>query len=141
MIHLEIINSSEPLALGLYEYEFDHIRIGRSKKNDLIFLEPEIPLKYLILRIVNNQLIVQSFKRSSFFFVNGKKVSGTLKLHPNDVLAFGVHQIRIIKSAQTSATEDFSSIYEDFIKEASELKFALDFIEEVLIEIEGHDRV
>ncbi len=141
MIHIEVINSSEPLALGLYEYEFDQISIGRSKKNDLVFLNRELPLKYLTLKIVQNQLIIQSSPQSPYFFINGKKLSGSLKLHINDTLSFASHNIRIINYALTNRVEDFSATYEEFSKEAPELKFALDFIEEVLIELEGTTRV
>ena len=141
MIYLEVIKSSEPLALGVYEYEFDQINIGRSKKNDLIFLDRELPLKYLALKIIQGQLIVQSLTRSPYFFVNGKKVSGTLKLNPNDIIAFGQNQIRIIKSAPSSRAIDFSSAYEEFNQKTPELKFALEFIEDVLVELEKDSHV
>lgn len=136
MIHLEIIKSSEPWALGIYEFEFDHISIGRSKKNDLIFLDPLIPLNYLVIKILQGQLVVQSLLRSPFFFVNEKKVSGILKIKPDDIISFGDNHIRIIKSAVTNQSVDFSIAYDDFNNNTPDLKFALDFIEEVLIKLE-----
>lgn len=141
MIHVEIIKSNDPLALGVYEYEYDQINIGRSKKNDLIFLDKELPLQYLILKFTQGHLIVQSLTRSPYFFVNGKKVSGTLKLHPNDIIAFGQNQIRIIKSFSTDGVIDFSIAYEEFLQKSPELKFALEFIEEVLIDLEKDTHV
>jgi pSer/pThr/pTyr-binding forkhead associated (FHA) protein len=141
MIYLEVTKSSDPLVLGMYEYEFDQISIGRSKKNDLIFLDRELPLHYLVIKLVQGQLIVQSLTRAPFFFVNGKKISGTLKLKDNDIVAFGDNQIRIIESAVTNHSVDFSSTYEDFNKSSPELKFALEFIEEVLIDLEKDTNV
>lgn len=141
MIHLEIIKSSDPLALGIYEYEFDQINIGRSKKNDLIFLDKELPLEFLTIKIIQDHLVVQSLNRSPYFFVNGKKVSGTLKLNPNDTIAFGQNQIRIIKSLPTNGIIDFSAVYEEFMQKSPELKFALEFIEEVLIDLEKDTHV
>lgn len=141
MIYLEVTKSSDPLVLGVYEFEFDQISIGRSKKNDLIFLDRELPLNYLHIKMVQGQLIIQSLTRSPFFFINEKKVSGTLKIKANDTIAFGDNQIRIIKSAETNQSIDFSSAYDDFNKSAPELKFALVFIEEVLIELEKDTRV
>ncbi len=141
MIYLEVLKSSDPLAVGLYEYEFDQVSIGRSKKNDLIFLDVELPLHYLAIKMIQGQLVVQSLTPSPYFFVNGKKVSGTLKLKPNDVIDFGDNQIRIIKSSLSNITPDFSSLYEEFNKKSPELKFALEFIEEVLLELEGNSNV
>lgn len=141
MIYVEVIKSSEPLALGVYEFEFDQISIGRSKKNDLIFLDKELPLQFLTIKFMQGQLIVKSFTRSPFFFVNGKKVSGTLKIKPNDTIAFGDNQIRILKSELTNEAADFSLAYEEFVNKTPELKFALDFIEEVLIDFEKESNV
>jgi hypothetical protein len=90
---------------------------------------------------VQGQLIVQSLNRSPFFFVNGKKVSGTLKLKANDTVAFGENQIRIIESAVTNQSVDFSTAYDDFNKSAPELKFALEFIEEILMDFEKDTHV
>jgi hypothetical protein len=141
MIYLEVTKSSDPLVLGLYEFEFDQISIGRSKRNDLIFLDLELPLKYLQLKIIQEQLVVQSLNRTSFFFINGKKISGTLKVKNNDIIAFGDNQIRIVKSAVSNPPVDFSSSYEHFNKSVPELKFALEFIEEVLVDLEKDSHV
>jgi pSer/pThr/pTyr-binding forkhead associated (FHA) protein len=141
MIYVEITKSSDPLALGVYEFEFDLISIGRSKKNDLIFLDKELPLQFLTIKFVQGQLVVQSFTRSPFFFVNGKKVSGILKIKAGDTIAFGDNMIRIIKSDPTNKSVDFSSAYEEFNKNTPELKFALDFIEQVLIDLEEGSNV
>ena len=141
MIYLEVTKSSDPFALGVYEFEFDQISIGRSKKNDLIFLDTELPLKFLVIKIVQEQLIVQSLTKSPYFFVNGKKISGTLKINNNDTIAFGDNQIRILQSATTNKSVDFSSNYETFNKSTPELKFVLDFIEEILIELEKDTNV
>lgn len=140
MIHLEILTSSDPLAVGLYEFEFNHIHIGRSKKNDLIFLDRELPLQYMTIQIIQDKngpgLIVKSLTRAPFFFVNGKKISGVLKIRPNDVIAFGENKIKIHAFAQTNDETDLSEAFKGFAANASELRFALDFIEEVLIEVE-----
>lgn len=141
MIYLEVTKSCDPLALGVYEFEFDQIAIGRSKKNDLIFLDQQLPLLFLNIKFLQGQLVVQSITRSPFFFVNGKKVSGTLKLKNNDVIAFGDNQIRIIKSGVSNEAIDFSGAYEEFNHKAPELKFALEFIEQILIDLEKDTNV
>jgi pSer/pThr/pTyr-binding forkhead associated (FHA) protein len=136
MIYLEITKSSDPLLLGLYEFEFDQISIGRSKRNDLVFLDKELPIVFMHLKIIQEHLVVKSLKRSPFFFINGKKISGTLKLKLNDLIAFGDNEIRILKYGMTNQPNDFSSDFEEFNQKTPELKFVLDFIEEVLIDLE-----
>lgn len=141
MIYLEVLDSKDPLALGLYDYEYDQVSIGRSKKNDLIFLEKELPLHYLVIKFIGGQLVVQGQVKEPYFFVNGKKISGTLKLKPNDTIAFGNNKIRVIKAMESNVSADFSSAYEAFNKSSPELKFALDFIEEVLLDMEKDPHV
>lgn len=140
MIHLEILASSDPLAVGLYEFEYDHVHIGRSKKNDLIFLEKILPLHFMNLHIVQDShgthLVARSLTRSPFFFINGKKISGLLKIRPNDIIAFGDNQIKIINFHKNREEDDLSKAFSDFAKNAGELRFALDFIEEVLLDYE-----
>ncbi len=140
MIHLEILTSSDPLAIGLYEFEFNHVHIGRSKKNDLIFLDREFPLQYMTIEIIQDKhgpgLVVRSLTRTPFFFVNGKKISGVLKVRPSDVISFGENKIKIHGFALTTNETDLSEAFQGFEANAKELRFALDFIEEMLVEIE-----
>ncbi len=140
MIHIEILTSNDPLAIGLYEYEYDSISIGRSKKNDLIFLDHELPLSYLSLQVNDDQkssyLVIRSLTPTPFFFINEKKISGVLKIRIGDIIAFGENKIKIINFKKTREETDLNDDYNKFSKEAPELRFALDFIEEVLIDLE-----
>src|SRR6218665_2323540 len=115
MIHIEILSSSDPLAIGLYEFEFDHLLIGRSKKNDLIFLDKELPLNYMLLQVAVDKsvpyLFVKSLTRSPFFFVNGKKISGILKIRNNDIIAFGENKIKILYFQKTKTEDDLSDAF------------------------------
>ena len=141
MIYLEVEKSNDPLALGIYEFEFDQISIGRSIKNDLIFLDEELPRNFLLIKFVQGYLIVKNLTRLPFFFVNGKKVSGTLKINVNDTISFGQNQIRVIKFKLSNQPIDFPVFYEKFHQEVPELKFSLDFIEQVLIDLEKDSNV
>jgi hypothetical protein len=141
MITIEIIKCKDALALGQYEYQFDQITIGRSRKNDLIFLDAQLPLNFLIIKFIQGQLVIQSKMKEPFFFVNRKKISGMLKLKINDVIAFGDNQLRITNASMSAPHADFSAAYEDFNNKSYELKFALEFIEEVLIDLEKDPHV
>lgn len=140
MITIEVIKSSNHSALGVYEYAYDLLHVGRSLKNDLIFSDKQLPLKYLVLKIIeeNGQpgMIVKSQGAGPYFFVNGKKVSGTLKIRQGDQITFGENRLQIVKFERTHHEQDLSEIYQRLEKSAPELKFALEFIEEVLIDLE-----
>lgn len=140
MIHLEILSSSDPLAVGLYEFEYDHVHLGRSKKNDLIFLDKALPLNFMVLEIIQDSqgthLVAKSKSPTPFFFINGKKVSGLIKVRHSDVIAFGDNQIKILNFQRTHEEQDLSQAFTDFAKNSNELRFALDFIEEVLMDNE-----
>ena len=76
MIKIEVTKSNDQYIKGLYEYEFDQIHVGRSKKNDLIFTDPELPLRYILLTIYQDPhgqyLVARSLGDQSYFFLNGK---------------------------------------------------------------------
>jgi hypothetical protein len=141
MIHIEVSKSSIPEALGLYEFEFDKISIGRSKKTDLIFLDKNLPLEFLVLSFSQNHLVIKSTTKDPAYYLNGKKVSGSLRLKAGDLISFGEHELKIIKATSTAFDEDLSEAFDKFNQEASELKFALEFIEETLIALEENNHV
>ncbi len=145
MITIEILKSNEETALGLYEYDFDIIHLGRSLKNDLIFSDKELPLKYLQLKIIEDKgvhnLIVKSLSTEPYFFINGKKITGTLKIRPGDTIAFGANKLIISDFKKTQTDVDLREAFERFDKASPELRFALEFIEEVLIEQEKNQNV
>lgn len=141
MINISITKSNDPDAIGEYDFYYNIIHIGRSKKNDIIVLDKELPLFFLKLEIVEEKnreaLVVRSVDRLPYFFVNGKKISGTFKLGTKDVISFGQNNIVINKFMKTSFEEDLSSIFNKFEANAPELRFILNSIEEKLIEIES----
>jgi pSer/pThr/pTyr-binding forkhead associated (FHA) protein len=141
MIHIEVLKSSIPDAIGLYEFEFDQLSVGRSKKCDLIFLDKGLPLEFLIIHYSSSHLIVKSTTKDPAYYLNGKKVSGSLRIKPGDIISFGEQEIKIVAAEKTKQDEDLSAVYEKFNQEAGELKFALEFIEETLVEMEEKQNV
>lgn len=136
MIKIEITQSSDSLAIGLYDYLYDQIFIGRSKKCDLIFLEKEFPLRYLTITANENALIIQSEAGAPPYFINGKKTSGAFKLKKNDLVVFGNHHLKILDFKKTNFPIDLSPFYEKTPNASPEVKDALLFLEEKLIELE-----
>ena len=141
MINISITKSNETDAIGVYDFFYNIVHIGRSRKNDVIVLDKELPLFFLKLEIIEEKgrevLVVRSQDRLPYFFVNGKKISGTLKLKPNDTLSFGHNHIVINNFQKTSLEEDLTPVFNQFESEAPELRFILEAIEEKLIEIES----
>jgi hypothetical protein len=140
MITVEIFESSNELMLGEYQYYFDTIFIGSSKKADIIFAEDNLPSKFLSITFLKDQLFVTNEENSMFYFVNNKKMSGARKLMIGDNITINSHKIKILDFKKNS-TKSLENYYEDFQKNHSELQFALDFIEEKLIELETNSPV
>ena len=136
MIKLEIIDSIDPLSIGMYNYLYDQVFIGRSKKCDLIFIEKSLPLKFITLSALENSLVAQSEPDSPAYFINGKKSTGAFKLKINDVLTIGAHQIKILDYKKTHEVIDLTPFYEKISSSSPEIKEALAFIEEKLISLE-----
>jgi len=86
-------------------------------------------------------LIVKSHVKSPAFYLNGKKINGTLKLNLGDIISFGSQEIKVISFNQIIKEEDLSADFERFSEKASELQFALDFIEDVLLQMEEDKHV
>lgn len=140
MIYIEVTKSSDPTAIGLYDFCFDTIYIGRSKKSDLIILDQNCPLHYLELKIINNQLIIKNFKNQNHFFINGKKVSGTLKLKTRDIISFGKESFTIKDFSSTQNIQvDITELYSQFKAKHPELEFSLKTIEKIIIELEAEE--
>ncbi len=139
MINIEILDSSFSSAIGHYPFEFDIVYIGRSKKADLIFNDKELPLRYLTIKFVHNQLIIENESDSPFYFVNGKKLSGARKLKIGDIIQFGKHKLKILDASLNpprSKNDDLHLYYDSFNKESPELKFLLEFLEEEIVKLE-----
>lgn len=145
MIKIDVDKCNDPTALGQYIFDYDILHIGRSLKNDLIFTDKELPLHYLQLKIVDDRgipgMVVKSLQTEPFFFINGKKVSGSLKLRLGDVVSFGGNQFIVSGFVKSDKETDLGEAYERFDKTTPELKFALEFIEEILIEEEKAQNV
>jgi hypothetical protein len=141
MINISITKSNEADAIGVYDFYYNIVHIGRSRKNDVIVLDKELPLFFLKLEIIEEKgrevLVVRSQDRLPYFFVNGKKISGTLKLKRNDTISFGNNHIVINNFQKTSLEEDITPIFNEFEAKTPELKFILEAIEEKLIELES----
>lgn len=137
MINLEIIASSNSDEIGNYPYEFDCIYIGNSKRADIQINDKRIPSKYLTIKCILNQLIIKNETLSPFYFVNGKKISGARKLKRGDIITIESLQIKIIDFDKTEKDENLEQYHQSLDKNANELRFLLDILEEKILEIEG----
>lgn len=140
MITIEVLQSNIPESIGLYEYQFESIYVGRSKKADLIFNDSALPSKFLTIKIKKNNLVVFNEPDTPFYFVNSKKMSGQRKLQIGDLIQFGEHVIKIISfNANEVKREDenLHELYANFQKEVPEQQFLLRFFEEEIINLEN----
>ena len=141
MIKLEITQSPDPLTIGIYDYSFDQVFIGRSKKCDLIFLENQFPPCYLTLSINENNLSVSQNISGPSFLINGKKTSGVSKLKINDNIKIGGYIIKVLDFKNTVIPLDLSPFYEQVNDATPEVQQALKDLEEQLAELEKETNV
>ncbi len=136
MIKLEIFKSNDPLALGIYDYLFDQIYIGRSKNCDLIFQDTDLPLYHLQLSMVDLNLTVQNNLPDIFYYINSKKTSGLSILKKNDILSFGFHHLKILNFEKTLKPTDLTIYFEKKDSLPPTVLSALSYIEEKLLDFE-----
>jgi len=138
MIEVEINQSTEPLSIGSYKFNFDAIYIGRSKKADLIFSDREVPLLFLTIEIVQNQLVIKNHSKTPFYFVNGKKISGGYKLKPGDKINFGKNQVTV---NAYEATEEVFNFDLDLKASDSRVQPYIDLLQQKINEFEKKQNV
>jgi hypothetical protein len=136
MIKLEITQSTEPHAIGIYDYCFDQVFAGRSKKCDLIFSDQQFPPNYLTITAKDKYMTIENYPDSLPFLINGKKTNGTFKLKNNDIVIFGNHHMKILDFKKSDIQIDLASLYEKATIAPVAIKTALSFIEEKLLELE-----
>jgi len=77
---------------------FNNIQIGMNPDSDiLISSEGEGMNIEIYLKITKGQLEVSTNKNNLFFLLNGKKVSGNIKLKKQDILSFQFCEFKILQ--------------------------------------------
>ena len=77
---------------------FDNIQIGMNPDSDILIPSEEKGMSIEIyLRITKRQLEVSTNKNNLFFLLNGKKVSGNIKLKEQDTLSFQFCEFKILQ--------------------------------------------
>ena len=114
MIRVEVTKSPSPDELGIYQFQFDEIIIGATLSNDIILTNQSIKDERIRIFIDGKDLILQTTIINQFIVLNNKKMSGRLKLKPNDLIRFGECEIKIISSERNISKDDFP--YEKYEK-------------------------
>lgn len=141
MIKLEFLDSNDSDLIGEYDFLFDEVFIGRSKKADIIIHDRELPSKYLTIKFVQKKLTVSNEADSPFYFVNGKKLSGLRRLSIGDIIQFGPHKLTVLQAQMTAGNneDDLGKYFKEFNSNHLDAKFVLDFLEEEIIRLENEN--
>lgn len=107
MIKLEVIKSPSPDEIGIYKFQFDEITIGAILSNDIILTNQAIKDERLKIYYDGNDLILQTTVINQYIVLNNKKMSGRLKLKPNDIIRFGECELKVLVSEKNSSPDDF----------------------------------
>lgn len=114
MIKVEVIKSPSPDELGIYKFQFEEIYLGATLSNDIILTNQEIKDERIKIFLDGDDLILQTTAINQFIVLNNKKMSGRLKMQPNDIIRFGQCEIKILASQRNKTPDDFP--YEKYEK-------------------------
>ena len=114
MIKIEVTQAASRDEIGIYPYKFDEIVIGDNYSCDLILSNTGIDNEAIKLTVVKQDLILETLSFNQFVVLNGKKMSGHLKLRPNDRIQLGESALKVIEFSQNKTEDDFP--YEKYEK-------------------------
>lgn len=116
MIKLKMITHPDPLAIGIMDFYFNTITIGKNKKNNLIFKSEQIAPVHLILDtfFINNEhhASLETVNEELFFFVNDKKFFGKKILKINDIVKIDQFSFQIL-GYEYDTSNNWSKVFEE----------------------------
>ncbi len=119
---------------------FDDITIGQDPKSDIIIPSDKFNLPEIYLKIKKEKLEVSTNQKDLFFLHNQKKVSGKIRLKPQDTVSFEFCEFKIvnfIKEMKQNNENEFEKNYQDLTKkENEEEKKIIEMIEKNIFIIE-----
>lgn len=137
MIHLEIIDAPDALAIGQYKLYFPRIFIGRSIHNTIPIDHKSIDNRLGAFKNLGNSL---TFVTSKQYLVNRKQVSGIIKLKENDIIEIENLIIKVLSyefSESHQADEYYKYLEEIRESEPAKYKF-LTALENHYIQLTGY---
>lgn len=114
MIKIEVTKSESRDELGLYPYKFDEIIVGPHYHCDLVLSDTGKNKDTVKLFVFENHLMLETTVVDQFIILNGKKMSGRLKLLPNDRFNLGSTELKVIGFEKNTNPDDFP--YEKYEK-------------------------
>lgn len=114
MIKLEVTKSPSPDEIGMYQFQFDEVSIGATLSNDIILTNQAIKDERIKVHFDGDDLILETTAINQFIILNNKKMSGRLKLQPNDIISFGECELKVQKCEKNKKPDDFP--YEKYEK-------------------------
>lgn len=106
MIKIEIINSPDMDAQGVYQFELDHFTMGSHKKDNLIIHDKKIKSHHIKFEINENDLFIDSNIENYYFLNSQKKVYGRKKFKKDSLFQIGDTKIKILDFSQTTKSQD-----------------------------------
>lgn len=80
----------EPFHFSL---DKDVIRIGRSKRNDLVLVDQWLARLHAEIRAEGDGFVLVDFGSRNGAYVNGERVDGTVHLNNTDIITLGDHHL------------------------------------------------
>lgn len=103
----------------ILRFLFDTITIGTDSNSDIIIPSNKLNYSEIYLTIRRGKLEISTKQKDLFYLHNGKKVSGNIKLKPQDIVSFDSCEFRIINfSNEVNLNNDgeFEKKYQNLTK-------------------------
>ena len=98
---------------------FNTITIGTDSHSDIIIQSKKIIPPEIYLKIIKDKLVISTNQKDLFFLHNGKKVSGNIRLKPQDTISFDSCEFKIINfinEIDKNNENEFEKKYQSIIK-------------------------
>lgn len=140
MISIKILNSPDENKITSFHFEFDSITIGSRKKCDIYIKDQLIKKLILQLDVKDKSVVIKNNDSDLFYFVNGKKISGSKLIKIGDHIKLGETQFTIEECKETWPQEqdDLTNFLQELYTKEPNYKRLYDILEkEIIIATKG----
>jgi len=137
MIRFKIHKAYDSDLIGEHLYFFNRITLASSPNSTLVINDPSLGYLGLIFEVVKDGVLINTLPVGNYYHSNNKKIAGTKKHKPGDIITFGSNTLEIIETQ-----EDIQLIHlslEERYKKATQdtrVKELLEVLEKEIIELE-----
>lgn len=135
MISIKILHSPDENKISTFTFEFDSISIGSRKKCDIYIKDQIIGKLILHFEVKGQSAIVRNNDSDLFYYINGKKISGSKLIKIGDHIKIGKTQLILESCTETwlQEKEDITNFLKEVYTKEPQYKRLYDILEKEII--------